>query len=76
MEKYCPVEIPEGSEISTDAQHEAVQLHIKNCIQCQEAISQTGRHVTSDYSSRSGEFGTRTRMCDRYLEIILWFSSQ
>lgn len=74
--EYRPVEIPEGSEISSDAQHQAVQIHIKDCAQCKEAISQSGRHVTSDYSSKSGEFGLRTKMCEKYLQIIAWFASQ
>jgi len=73
---YRPVGIPEGSIISTDTQHETLQTHIKSCVQCQEAIAHTGKDMTSDYSSRSAEFGKRTRMCDEYLKIVMWFASQ
>ena len=67
-DEYRKVEVPEGSEISTDNMHDALQEHIKNCAQCKEAISQTGRHM-------SGKLGTRTRMCGEYLKIVQYFAT-
>lgn len=74
MAKWEPIPVPEGSEISTDTMHETLQAHIAGCDQCKKAISETGRHMTSDYSSRSSEFGQRTRMCQKYLDLVMAFA--
>lgn len=63
--KYEPVQVPPGSEISTDPMHEAVQIHIAGCMQCKEAI---------DAQTSTSKFGTPTKMCEEYLKIILMFS--
>lgn len=64
--KYEPVEVPPGSEISTDPMHEAVQIHIAGCTQCKEAIDHQ--------AGGTAKFGTRTGMCQEYLHVILMFS--
>lgn len=66
MKKYEPVPVPPGTEISTDPQHEAVQIHIKDCAQCKEAID--------NQAGNRSKFGERTEMCQEYLKIILMFS--
>lgn len=66
MKKYEPVPAPPGSEISTDPMHEAIQIHIKDCMQCKEAIDRQG--------GTNAKFGERTGMCQEYLHIILMFS--
>lgn len=63
--KYEPVPVPPGSEISTDPMHEAVQIHIRDCTQCKEAI---------DAQVSNPKFGTPTKMCGEYLKIVLMFS--
>ena len=70
MSGYEPVPVPEGSDISTDAQHEALQAHIVKCEQCKSAISQTGRHMTDQ------RIGTRTKMCGEYLKLVGYFATQ
>lgn len=70
VSEWEPVPVPEGSEISTDAQHEALQEHIARCDQCKTAIEQSGRHM-SDL-----RIGTRTKMCSEYLKIVRYFATQ
>lgn len=67
-DKFQKVPVPEGSVVSTDTQHEALQEHIATCAQCKEAISQTGKHM-------SGKIGTRTKMCEEYLKIVGFFAA-
>lgn len=60
---YVPV--PEGSMISTDVQHEALQAHIAGCRQCTDAVAHSG----------IAPMGTRTSMCSEYMQIIQFFAS-
>jgi len=64
-----PVPVPEGSDVSTDAQHEALQAHIAKCEQCKTAVENSGRHMDA-------RIGTRTKMCGEYLKIVRYFATQ
>ena len=60
---YVP--IPEGSMISTDTLHEAVQAHIAQCAQCSDQVSRSG----------PAPMGTKSGMCGEYFNIIKFFAS-
>jgi len=68
MPHYEPVPVPEGSERETDPMHVALQEHIAGCEQCQVAVETSGRRTPGK------EFGSRTRMCQEYLGIVMRFA--
>lgn len=59
-----PVPLPDGTPRDTDALHEAVQFHIKDCRQCREAIASGGPRA----------FGQKSRMCAEYFQLIEFFA--
>lgn len=66
MSDYQKVPVPEGSIISSDAQHEALQNHIEKCGQCQNAIARSGKDIS---------VAAKTKMCDEYLRLIRMFAT-
>lgn len=59
-----PVPLPDGTPRDTDALHETLQFHIKDCPVCREAIAETGPRA----------FGQRSKMCGEYFALVEYFS--